>query len=168
MSGRELYRESAERGGEVFQNEFLPPHIGRLSPPGPSGEIFVEVKGRTSAARLLSGVSRTELLKEKNTGREVLLIFEAGDSDRPIIVGLMENRLDHLVSTEAAHPAPELKEILVDGKRVTIEAEEEVVLRCGAGSITLKKDGKIVIKGTHLLSRSSGPIRVKGARVDIN
>jgi hypothetical protein len=49
-----------------------------------------------------------------------------------------------------------------------LEAQEEIVLKCGEGSITLRKDGKIIIKGTHLLSRASGPNRIKGGSVQIN
>jgi hypothetical protein len=169
VSKQELYREAIERAGETLRNEVLSPRVGRLAASGAEGQVFVECNGVAKAARLLSGMSRNELAKAENRGRGVLLIFEEGDADRPIIVGLMEDPLDGLVSMEvpaeaSSHPT----EAKVDGKRVTIEAQEEIVLKCGSGSITLRKDGKIVIKGTHLLSRSSGPIRVKGARVDIN
>lgn len=169
MSKREIYRDNTERVDGVLHNQFLSPRIGRLAAIGPAGEILVEYEGSTRVARSVSGVSRSELIKPENRGRDVLLLFEVGDPNRPIIIGLMDNPLEHLVSMEVApKPADPPKEIAVDGKRVTIEAEEEVVLKCGLGSITLRKDGKIIIKGTHLLSRSSGPIRVKGARVDIN
>lgn len=165
MGKQELYRESAE----VLHNQYLSPRVGRLAPPGPSGEILIEYEGSTKVARSVSGVSRSELAKPENRGRDVLLLFEVGDPNRPIIIGLMEDPLDRLVSMEVApKPADMPKEVVVDGKRVTIEAEEEVVLKCGAGSITLRKDGKIIIKGTHLLSRSSGPNRIKGGSVNIN
>jgi hypothetical protein len=109
------------------------------------------------------------LVKPENRGRDVLLLFEVGDPHRPIIIGLMDDPLEHLISMEVApSSAKKPDDVFVDGKRVTIEAEEEVVLKCGPGSITLRKDGKIIIKGTHLLSRSSGSNRIKGARVDIN
>jgi hypothetical protein len=129
----------------------------------------VEYDGGIRVARSVSGVSRSELVKPENHGRDVLLLFEVGDPNRPIIIGLMEDPLERLVSMEVApKPVDQPKEVVVDGKRVTIEAEEEVVLKCGAGSITLRKDGKIIIKGTHLLSRSSGPNRIKGGSVNIN
>lgn len=57
---------------------------------------------------------------------------------------------------------------MVDGKRVVIEAQEEIELKCGQGSITIRKDGKIVVKGTNLLSRSSGPNRIKGGSINLN
>jgi hypothetical protein len=149
--------------------QFAAAQIGRLAAPGPMGEIQVECCGSTKAARLVSGINRGELSRAQNRGRDVLLIFEAGDPGRPIIVGLMEDPIDSLVAMESSRQShAEPREILLDGKRITIEAEEEVVLKCGTGSITLRKDGKIVIKGTHLLSRSSGPNRIKGGSVNIN
>ena len=60
------------------------------------------------------------------------------------------------------------KDVLIDGKRVTFDAQEEIVLRCGKASIILSRDGKIVIKGTHLLSRSRGMNKIKGGAVHIN
>ena len=59
-------------------------------------------------------------------------------------------------------------EARLDGKHLLIEAEDEIELRCGKGSITIRKDGKIVVKGTHILSRASGPHRIKGGNVSIN
>lgn len=168
MSKQKIFRDGSE-GVEALYKESVSPRIGTLAAPGPSGEIVVEYDGKSAAARLLSSVKRNQLIKEENRGRAVLLVFEEGDPDRPIIVGLMEDPLEELVSMEfSAEPSNSPKEARVDGKRVAIEAQEEITLKCGAGSITLRKDGKIIIKGTHLLSRSSGPIRVKGARVDIN
>lgn len=165
MAKQELYRE----GAEVLHNQYLSPRIGRLLSPGSAGEVLVEYEGSARVARSVSGVSRSELIKPGNRGRDVLLLFEVGDPNRPIIIGLMEEPLEALVSMEVApKPSDPPKEVVVDGKRVTIEAEEEVVLKCGAGSITLRKDGKIIIKGTHLLSRSSGPNRIKGGSVQIN
>ncbi len=148
------------------------PIVGRLTAPGRSGEIMVEFNGNNPrVARVLSGVGRIELGKPENRGREVLLIFEEGDPERPIVVGLIENFLEDIVSMEINQPDSqeiEPKKALLDGKRVTLEAQEEIVLKCGKGSIMIRKDGKIVIKGTHLLSRSSGPHRIKGGSVNIN
>ena len=53
-------------------------------------------------------------------------------------------------------------------ERLVLSAEKEIVLRCGEASITLRADGKIILRGTHLLQRSSGPLRLKGGSVSIN
>ncbi|MCC6418741.1 MAG: hypothetical protein IT429_10940, partial [Gemmataceae bacterium] len=48
------------------------------------------------------------------------------------------------------------------------DAKEEIVLRCGKSSITLRKDGKVVVLGAEVVSRASGTNKIKGAAVRIN
>ena len=146
------------------------PCVGYVDGTGRNGEILVHTdKTSPQKARLLANVDRTELIGPDALGREVLLVFDHGDPNRPIIIGFLEHPLEKLVSLELeSEEAKKKKDIAIDGKRVTIEAEEEVLLRCGKGSILIRKDGKIVIKGTNILSRSSGPNRVKGASVGLN
>lgn len=59
-------------------------------------------------------------------------------------------------------------EARVDGKRLVLEAENEIVLRCGAASITLTRDGKILVRGTYVETHSRGVNRIKGGAVRIN
>jgi hypothetical protein len=49
-----------------------------------------------------------------------------------------------------------------------LTAQEEVTIRCGEASITLTRAGKVLIKGSYLLSKSTGPNRVKGGSVQLN
>lgn len=65
-------------------------------------------------------------------------------------------------------PAPPVEVALVDGKRVVIEGADEIVLRCGEASITLRRNGKVVIRGTYLESHAAGTNRIKGGSVQIN
>ena len=51
---------------------------------------------------------------------------------------------------------------------MVVEAASELVLRCGEASLTLRADGKVVVRGTHILSHSSGPHRLKGGSFSIN
>ncbi|WP_431257437.1 DUF6484 domain-containing protein [Roseateles chitinivorans] len=71
-----------------------------------------------------------------------------------------------------AMPGPALtrrgQSVTVDGERVVLNGAKQVELRCGEASIVLTAAGKILIKGTYVLSRSSGANRIKGAFVDIN
>lgn len=154
----------------VSIDRLLAPVVGRIVGPVASGEVLVEHPGYAPVpARLLAALNAAELTRPQTTGREVLLVFEGCDPQRPIIVGLLHDPLESLVSMEIEpEGATTTPDPVIDGNRVTIDATDEIVLRCGEGSITLRKDGKIVIKGTHLLSRSSGPNRIKGASVNIN
>jgi hypothetical protein len=70
------------------------------------------------------------------------------------------------VSTNT-HPGEPL-EALVDGKRVVLDAQDEIVLRCGSASITLRRNGRVVVRGTYVETRSQGVNRIKGGSVQIN
>lgn len=147
------------------------PQIGRLCPSNNEGVIMVECAGHPPAqARLLSGMDRKALSSRENTGREVLLIFENGEPSRPIIVGILEDPIQDLVSLEVVSPEGKNgeKHVLVDGDKILLKAEREITLQCGKGSITVKKDGKIIIKGTNILSRASQTNKIKGGSVELN
>lgn len=148
------------------------PVVGHLADSGKTGEIMVTFNGGfPKVARILSNLNRNQLLNSENKGRQVLIMFEEGDPERPIIIGQIENLLEDIVSMEIDQPdirESEPKDAIIDGERVVLEAKKEIVLKCGKGSIKIRKDGKIVIKGTDLLSRSSGSNRIKGGSVGIN
>ena len=112
----------------------------------------------------------TVALSASDAGRKVALLFEEGDPGRPILVGVIQDPLDQLLAAPRVlgeETAAE-RELVLDVERLLLNATRDIVLRCGEASITLKRDGKVLIRGTHVLSRSSGPNRVKGASVQIN
>jgi hypothetical protein len=75
-------------------------------------------------------------------------------------------------ATDTAAPSqasPSLKvEVSADRERLVLVAGKEIVLRCGAASITLLMDGTVLIKGTRLVSSATGLNRIRGAAVKIN
>jgi len=125
----------------------------------------------------------------QHVGRQVGLLFAQNSQCTPVIVGLVHNAfhniLDSLEIAEANNdellfesastsadaptvPATNIGELSVDGKKFVIEAQEEIVLRCGDSSISLHRNGKISIRGKYLLNRSSGVNRIMGGSVQVN
>lgn len=130
--------------------------IGRLAGLTGDGLPLVTVQGAEDAP---PRPARTTLaLGPEDVGSELVLLFEAGDPARPIVMGRLR------------WPAPALArvDLVRDGERLVLEAEREIVLRCGKASITLTRSGKALIRGTYLSSRSSGVNRIKGASVQLN
>jgi hypothetical protein len=168
-----MYPKQMEAVGIGDRDPQLPglaPCIGYLAGSNSSGDLLVEHEGTgPKPAKLVRGLSKSELAKEELRGREVLLVFEKGDPNRPIVINLMADPLEGLLSLVIPEGQPAGgKEVFLDGEKIILEAQEEIVLKCGLGSITIGKDGKIVIKGTHLVSRSKGLNKVRGATVRIN
>jgi hypothetical protein len=63
---------------------------------------------------------------------------------------------------------PRVLEADVDGRRVRIVAKDEIVLECGQASVTLRSNGRIIIRGTYVETHSEGTNRIKGGQVRIN
>jgi hypothetical protein len=101
-------------------------------------------------------------------GQEVVVIFENNDPSKPIAMALLQQP-DSFASAlaKASQSKPEL-DVRVDGEHIVIEAQKKLELRVGKASIIINEEGKITVRGAHLLNRSSGPIRIKGGHVDIN
>ena len=99
-----------------------------------------------------------------------VLQFERGDPRLPVLMGLVQPavRTPLLDALLDAPPKGSKLEAKVDGERVVIEGKEEIVLRCGQASITLRRDGKVVVRGTYLETRAKGTNRIKGGSVQIN
>ncbi len=111
--------------------------------------------------------STTVVVSPEDEGRRVLLVFENGDPARPIITGFIQ---EQPVSPPATMMLDRdaVDEIQADEAQVCIEAHKEMVLRCGRSSITLRADGKIIIKGREIVSRAQQTNKIKGGTVRIN
>lgn len=98
----------------------------------------------------------------------VLLVFENGDPHLPIIVGFVRETFEPAPAAAVAVPASDNHTVELNGKVLVFEGRDEIVLKCGQGSITLRADGQIVLKGTKLVSRASQTNKIRGASVQIN
>jgi len=94
-----------------------------------------------------------------HVGAQVALMFEAGSATRPIIIGMLRGSVAE---------RPRALEVEADGERLTVSAQQQLVLRCGKASITLTKAGKVLIEGSHVSSRATGVNRIKGGSVQVN
>lgn len=141
--------------------------LGRIADIDTAGAVSVEIPGTAGAlpARLAIPLSRDELLAAREAGRPAVLVFENGDPALPIVVGLMQPTLP---GRAPIADVPQVLEADVDGKRVRITAEDEIVLECGSASITLRRNGRVVVRGTYVESYSDGTNRIKGGQVRIN
>lgn len=141
--------------------------LGRIAGVDAAGVVSVEIPDTAGArpARLATPLSRDDLLAAREAGGSAVLVFENGDPALPIIVGLVQATVPARAPTPAA---AQVIEADVDGKRVRITAADEIVLECGSASITLRRNGRVVVRGTYIESYSDGTNRIKGGQVRIN
>lgn len=144
--------------------------IGSILKLTKSGQAVVDFLGNPNGAVIARSILGSKPFKNDNDllSIKVLLTFENGDPLLPVIVGLIHDELyiseGRVFNLNETQP----KEVYSDGERLVFEANKEVVLRCGKGSITLRSDGKVMVKGTQIISRSSGSNKIKGATVNLN
>lgn len=96
-------------------------------------------------------------------GKAVVLMFDNGDITRPIVMGVLQDS-----SSWPAARRPGQVEVDADGERMVVGAGRQLVLRCGAASITLESNGKVAIRGTHVVSEAEGTNCIRGGSVQLN
>lgn len=156
--------------------------VGRLVAWAPGEALTVDFPGNERgplAARSIVPLHPSLVAAAIADRRGVLLTFEDGRPDAPIITGLLqplvvaEETDEELESSDESaqleiEPSDARLDARVDGRRVEIEAADEIVLRCGEASIVMRRNGRVVIRGTYVETRSRGVNRVKGGSVEIN
>lgn len=98
-------------------------------------------------------------------GKRAALLFEGGNTQKPVVMGFLYQSEPKTAIGGAAYAE---RCAAVDGERLVLAADKEIVLQCGQASITLTRAGKILIRGAYVLSRSSGVNRIQGGSVEIN
>ena len=128
--------------------------VGRVGRIMSDGKVFVDYAANRIGpihARLATNDQIDE------PGQAVLLVFENGDPTLPVIVGLVKDKIAEVTLEPARH-----------SNELVLETKKELTLVCGKSSITLRSDGRIIVKGVEILSRASRTNKIRGASVQIN
>jgi hypothetical protein len=131
-------------------------------------EVQIDSDKPKVAARLAVAVTRARIETAIVLQQQAVVLFENGNRSRPIIVGFIESLQPEPATPPAAAEKSPVIEADVDGKRVRLTAHDEIVLECGPASVTLRRNGRVIIRGTYVETRSEGTNRIKGGQVQIN
>lgn len=158
MSGRETFETTPTDDAQVVPGVRIGTLVA-LAEPDVTALVIDPARTSPGALRARSIVD----LHAGHIGRQVLLAFDGGNADYPVVVGLLRGQegwpLEHL---------PGYVQLDADGERLVVTAKEQLILRCGKASITLTRAGKVLIEGTSVTSRSAGVNRIKGGSVQLN
>jgi hypothetical protein len=175
-----MTRKAAPERASAAMSGVLAAHVvvGQLLPGSTSSQPLVDFPGNALGplqARSTLRLDASTLAHAVTSQQGVLLAFDRGDPSQPIVVGLIqaaeESPFQALLATprEASPPEPKApREARLDGQRVVLEGKREVVLQCGEASLTLRSDGKVLIRGAYVETYSKGVNRIKGGAVKIN
>jgi hypothetical protein len=169
--------------------------IGRLAGQAADGRPLVTLPGMSGPPMPAEALwSEKPPDWSRCRGRRALLVLAEGEPSVPVVIGLLDPPAasaprQHVaepadgvpapnapapmaptaprapvapVPSSAAAAAPARPEIL------HLEGGRELILECGKARIALRADGRIEILGGYLISRSTGPHKIKGASVQIN
>lgn len=147
--------------------------IGMLSGLDTTGAPLVIFPGNPTEEPVVA--KSLAVFTAQDTNREVALLFENGDPQSPLLVGLIQHPAipQNLAEPEQSEQPHDIEglgsaSLELDGEIINLKAKDQITLKCGKASITLTKAGKILLRGTYLLNRSSGVNRIKGGSVQIN
>lgn len=147
--------------------------VGRIVGVAADGRPLVDFDGNEAGpapARHVVPMSPEALASFAESQQEVLLSFERADASRPVITGILQSVTSPKPPRECGpggvgERRPETT--VVDGQRIRIEGKDEIVLTCGQASITLRRSGKVIIRGTHLESDSLGANWIRGFDIQV-
>lgn len=141
---------------------------------GAAGVCVVKLLGLRGASQAIVGVEETPgvlrplrakvvgLVDNNDIGQSVAVMFENGDLHRPLVLSVIRPYPGQ--KDEEA----DAREVEIDGERLLLSSNHDIVLRCGKSSITLTRAGKVLIRGAYVSVQSSGAGRIKAASVQIN
>ena len=92
-------------------------------------------------------------------GDAVLIWRSPDERKRDVVVGRIGTPASREAGTNDDDALP---------SQLVIEARNGLTLKCGSGSITIREDGKILIKGKDLVSHATRMNRIKGGSVQIH
>jgi hypothetical protein len=116
-----------------------------------SGEIVVRVddaSGRTVRCEVLE--TSAQASPPLQVGDRVLVLNPDDPSEKGCVLGRI-----------GTYKRPNRKHVVLD-------ADEELTIRCGKGSITIRKTGKILVKGFEIVSHAKGANRIRGGSIQLN
>jgi type VI secretion system secreted protein VgrG len=75
---------------------------------------------------------------------------------------------DATLTVGGTHKVTVTKDVGIEGKKITIEGHDQLILKSGDATITLKSNGDITIKGNKISIKGDGDVTLKGSKVATN
>ncbi|MEO0558952.1 MAG: hypothetical protein AAF170_12290 [Bacteroidota bacterium] len=120
--------------------------------------------GSTCPCRLLQTSAGPPL--DLATG-DIVLVTRPPGSDMGYVLGRVSTASPTPSDVRITMPG-KVDTVRINGKRIHIQADDEIVLECGDGRIRIDRRGKVTVLGRDVTSRARHSHKIKGASVAIN
>lgn len=130
-----------------------------------NGQPLIEFNGHQEHPLL--GRSTVDLSLVKSFPHQVLVLFEQGDLEKPIVTGVLQQPGEDS-PTQDDHILHSKQSLKINGKTLYLTSEQDLVIECGKSSLRMSKQGKITLKGTDIVTRAARNNKIKGASININ
>jgi len=101
-------------------------------------------------------------IESNAAGHTVVVMFVHGDPERPIITGQLAP------GRATPKKIARTQTLVLDGRELVLEADSTLTLRCGKARLTLTREGRILLRGTNVVSHASGVNRIRGGTIKLN
>jgi hypothetical protein len=128
--------------------------LGRILELQAHGRLLVSVEGTTDTMTC-SQLETADTPVRLVVGDRVLVCLPEGGEAGAVVLGRVG-------------PSSDIAQRKDLPDQLLLEAKKGLVLRVGEGSITIRADGKILIKGKDLVSHAKRMNRIKGGSVSLN
>lgn len=106
------------------------------------------------------------IIQTENINQQCALMFEAGDLNQPLVMGLLQQTVLPL-KNNSMQQSNDIQGTNFPTTR-HFSAAEEIVFQCGEASLRLLADGQIELRGSQISSHSTGLNHIRGASVKLN
>lgn len=100
-------------------------------------------------------------LHGEHIGRRIALLPLTNADISWLVIGLLADQPVEQSPVSAV-------DVQTDGQRLTLQARNELTLRCGKSSVKLRADGRVEIRGETIISEAVRANRVRGGSVELN
>jgi hypothetical protein len=88
--------------------------------------------------------------------------------DQVIVARLGEGESELVILGRLFDPLAPPRDVRVNGRKISIEADAELVLKCASATIRIGRDGLVAIRGDRVTTQARGANRIRGGSVEIN
>jgi len=155
--------QSDQEPNAIAPGELISGHLDGIDD---EGRVLFRAEGSQGSVTVAIGVALPDasVVEAARMSRRALVSRTSDAVSRLVLVGLVRER----VTSMARDAAPGELEVNLDGETLRLEGKTRIELVCGRARIVMHKSGRVEVSGTHLLTRSRGAVRIKGATVHLN